>query len=271
MFHAMIKTIRRTISIFFIFLFLSSFYLIQAGHVKLGLDWRTADRRSAGIAPNPEKVREALVQVYSARAFSWRGIFGVHTWIALKPKEANHYVVLQVIGWRKWRGLPVVKVEQNLPDRLWFEATPTIIGQICGKEAEIAIPKIIAAVNTYPHPHEYHIWPGPNSNTFTAHLIRQVPELEVDLPATAIGKDYLPGNAMVAEPVGEWGIQITYKGLVGFELGPGWSMDVNLLGVSFGATFNPLGLQLPLLGRVGVKPQLCQPSGMDEMMARLAH
>jgi hypothetical protein len=29
--------------------------------------------------------REAVVQVYSARAVSWRGWFGVHTWIAVKP------------------------------------------------------------------------------------------------------------------------------------------------------------------------------------------
>ena len=35
-------------------------------------DWRTANRESAGIAPNPVIVKDAVIQVYVARAFSWR-------------------------------------------------------------------------------------------------------------------------------------------------------------------------------------------------------
>ncbi|MBT4890059.1 MAG: DUF3750 domain-containing protein, partial [Rhodospirillales bacterium] len=53
------------------------------GH-SMAADWRTASRESAGIAPVPSETPEAVVQVYSARAFSWRGFFGVHTWIASK-------------------------------------------------------------------------------------------------------------------------------------------------------------------------------------------
>ena len=43
----------------------------------------------------------------------------------------------------------------------------------------------------YPYADSYRVWPGPNSNTFTAFVLREVPELRVDLPPTAIGKDYL--------------------------------------------------------------------------------
>ncbi|MBT3411826.1 MAG: DUF3750 domain-containing protein, partial [Halieaceae bacterium] len=42
-------------------------------------------------------------QVYSARAWSWRGYFGVHTWIAVKPTDAVEFTVYEVIGWRAWR------------------------------------------------------------------------------------------------------------------------------------------------------------------------
>jgi len=42
-------------------------------------DWRTATREPAGIAPNPAVEQQAVIEVYSANAFSWRGWFAVHT------------------------------------------------------------------------------------------------------------------------------------------------------------------------------------------------
>ena len=50
--------------------------------------WYTADWASAGIAPNPKHDREAIIQVYSARAGRWKGAFSVHTWIAVKSGNA---------------------------------------------------------------------------------------------------------------------------------------------------------------------------------------
>ena len=55
---------------------------LAGGTVRLGQDWRTADRSSAGIASAPHDAPEAIVQVWAARAFNWRGLFAVHTWIA---------------------------------------------------------------------------------------------------------------------------------------------------------------------------------------------
>ena len=66
-------------------------------------DWRSASSEPAGLAPDPVAEREALVQVYAARAFGWRGWFGVHTWVAVKPTNAGAYRVYEVIGWRlRW-------------------------------------------------------------------------------------------------------------------------------------------------------------------------
>lgn len=50
------------------------------------VNWRTANRSSAGIAPSPLKEKEAVVQVYAARTYNWRGYFAVHPWIAVKKK-----------------------------------------------------------------------------------------------------------------------------------------------------------------------------------------
>ena len=49
------------------------------------------------------------------------------------------------------------------------------------------------AIASYPYPNTYRPWPGPNSNTFLAHIARQVPDLAIQLPSNAVGKDFLPG------------------------------------------------------------------------------
>src|SRR5690242_6091074 len=78
---------------------LSMLYLTFSGELP-ARDWRTASREPAGLAPDPATTPEAVVQVYSARAVSWRGWFGVHTWIAVKPAHAREFTVHEVMGWR---------------------------------------------------------------------------------------------------------------------------------------------------------------------------
>ena len=63
-------------------------------------DWRTASREPAGIAPSPTTEKQAVIEVYGADAFSWRGWFAVHTWIATKEANADEYTVHEVVGWR---------------------------------------------------------------------------------------------------------------------------------------------------------------------------
>ncbi|HEY2990286.1 MAG TPA: DUF3750 domain-containing protein, partial [Candidatus Binatia bacterium] len=67
-----------------LFLVATPALMVLFGCVSLGRDFRSANRDSAGIAPDPARTPEAVVQVYAARALNWRGIFGVHTWIATK-------------------------------------------------------------------------------------------------------------------------------------------------------------------------------------------
>jgi len=46
------------------------------------------------------------------------------------------------------------------------------------------------AARAYPWADTYKAFPGPNSNTFTAWVARQVPELGLSLPFSAIGSGY---------------------------------------------------------------------------------
>ncbi len=82
------------------------------------------------------------MQVYFARALNWRGIFGVHTWVATKPENATEYTMHQVIGWRIYRDLPAVFSAPGIPDGRWFGNDPTLIAELRGDAAAKAIPKI---------------------------------------------------------------------------------------------------------------------------------
>ncbi|KXI27699.1 DUF3750 domain-containing protein [Paraglaciecola hydrolytica] len=154
-------------------------------------NWRTASREPAGIAPDPAIQQEAVIEVYAADAFSWRGWFAVHSWIAVKDKNAAEYTVFEVVGWRVNRGLPALhQYQTNTPDRFWYGAKPEKLLSIQGAKAAELIPKITDAVSRYPWANEYTVFPGPNSNTFPAWIGLQVPELQLDLPFSAIGSGY---------------------------------------------------------------------------------
>ncbi len=220
--------------------------------VRAGPPRWTANRESAGIVAAPEDAPEAVVLVFAARAFKWRGIFGVHTWVATKPAGADRYTVHQVLGWRHWRGLPAVASRPDAPDRLWFNSEPRIIAELRGPAAARAIPKIENAVARYPYAHEYRMWPGPNSNTFTAYVGRQVPELRLELPPTAVGKDFLTDGGLVASAPSGTGYQVSLYGVLGVLGAVEEGIELNLLGLTFGVDILRPALKLPGLGRIGV-------------------
>ena len=153
-------------------------------------DYRTASRESAGIAPSPTASREAVLQIYGAPAWGWRGWFAIHTWIATKPANAESYTVYEAIGWRQRRGLPIVRIEKDLPDRYWYGERPRLLKEFRGESADKLIEAVDRAAKSYPWPDTYRAFPGPNSNTFTAWISRQVPELGLELPFSAIGSGY---------------------------------------------------------------------------------
>lgn len=59
-----------------------------------GLRWD----ESRGIAPLPKAHSEAVLQVYGARTRGAKGNLAIHTWISLKPENAEQYEVIQVIA-----------------------------------------------------------------------------------------------------------------------------------------------------------------------------
>ncbi|ARS52013.1 DUF3750 domain-containing protein [Kushneria konosiri] len=217
--------------------------------------WSNAGRQSVGLAPRAEAFDGAVVQLYGARAFSWRGAFAMHTWIAVKPEGASTYTTYEVQGWRR----PTVRMREGVLDREWFGQPPHLLADLRGRQAARAISHIDQAVDDYPWPQRYRVFPGPNSNTFIAWLIRQVPELDVEMPSLALGKDYLIddhhflGRVIGPAPSGT-GYQVSLYGLFGIMLARDEGLEFNLLGLVFGVDPLDLAIKLPGIGRLAPTP-----------------
>jgi hypothetical protein len=248
-----VKKRRLTFALVVAYVPLALAYLSFSGQLSAS-DWRTASREPAGLAPDPATTPEAVVQVYSARATNWRGWFGVHTWIAVKPANAKEFTVHEVMGWRLQRTGTALVARQRAADAYWYGNKPELLGDIRGPGVDAIIRRIEAAVDEYPYPNTYHVWPGPNSNTFVAFVLRKVPELRVDMPPTAIGKDYLGWRSINKTPSGTGG-QVNVFGLLGVAAGIEEGLEVNVLGLNFGVDPKSLSIKLPIVGRLGPKNQ----------------
>lgn len=235
------------LAVFLLVLLAGPAFLAVDSHFRPELHWYEADRSSAGIAPLPEQHKGAIVQVYAARAFSWRGYFAVHTWLAVKGEGAPAYTIHEVTGW----GTNAIRSRRGVPDGAWFGSAPVLLADLRGPEAASAIPKIDAAIAAYPYPNRYVAWPGPNSNTFTAWVTRRVPELKVTYPNTALGKDYLDSGFFASTP-SDTGYQVSLSGYLGLLVSLREGVELNVLGLSIGIDPLALGVKLPGVGHLGL-------------------
>jgi hypothetical protein len=211
--------------------------------------WRDADWSSTGLLPPAAQDTPARVIVFTATTGAWKGIFSVHSWIVLKHANASTWTRYDVVGW----GLPV-RTNNWPPDGRWFGNTPVAIADVSGADAENLIPHIEAAVNDYRFSHagDYRIWPGPNSNSFVAAVLRAVPELGVALPPNAVGRDYR-GAFYAGWTDSGTGIEFNLYGLAALRLGWIEGVEVNLFGLVAGLDLRRPGVKLPGFGRIGVE------------------
>ncbi|NQW12155.1 MAG: DUF3750 domain-containing protein [Alphaproteobacteria bacterium] len=217
------------------------------GHGRASETWYNASREPTGLTPDAAVERRALVQVYAAPTWGWRGIFAVHTWIVTKPEGGDVYTRWDVVGWGGGR---VVRQNYLAPDARWYGSAPELLLDIRGAAAADHIPAIEAAVASYAWPETYRSFPGPNSNTFLAHIGRSIPALGLDLPPTAIGKDFRPLSEPIGSPPSGRGVQISLLGLAGVILSPEEGIEINLAGLSIGLDLAKPALRLPSFGRV---------------------
>jgi len=215
----------------------------------IGADWWSADRSSFGHLPPAAQNPGAVVRVFAAPTVRWRDIFAVHSWVVLKPEGATAYTRYDYTAW----GDPI-RVNGFAADGRWFGRSPEVIFVADGAAAAALIPRMQAAIDGYAWRNrgDYRAWPGPNSNTFVAAVLEAVPEVQVALPPTAIGKDYPHDGHWIRRTPSGTGTQFTLGGYVGLTIGWVEGIEVNILGGVAGLDFRRPALKLPGLGRLGM-------------------
>jgi Protein of unknown function (DUF3750) len=244
------RRLRRIIvlTVFIVFLFpvllRASFYAFQSGPAH----WRDANWSSTGLLAQATADPRARIVVMYARAGGLKGVVAVHSWIEFKRAHTHAWTRYDVAGW----GSPV-KLNNWPPDGRWYGTTPTIIADVAGAEAEALIPKIEAAVRDYAYDRagDYRIWPGPNSNTFTATVLRAVPEIGAALPSNAIGRDFrpLPYAGLTGSRTG---VELNLWGLLGLKVALVEGLEVNVLGLIAGFDWLHPAVKIPGFGPIGV-------------------
>jgi hypothetical protein len=215
----------------------------------LATSWRGADWSSARLLPEPAAAPRAMVHLYAARVGRWRGIFAHHTWIVVKEAGADRYTRYDKVGW----GSPV-RMNGWAADGRWFGNEPQLILAVEGEAAERLIPRVRAAVTSYRYRSfgDYRPWPGPNSNTFVAHVMKEVPELGAALPPTALGKDWHPHGEWLGLTPSRTGIRVSFGGFAGLAVGWIEGVELNLLGLVAGLDIRRPAVKLPGWGRIGL-------------------
>lgn len=208
--------------------------------------WRTADWSASGLLPPAKEDPQAAIYVLAARTGGMKGALSVHSWIVLKP-QGGAYERYEKVGW----GRPVRR-NAHPPDGLWYSNPPFVVKAVTGAQAERLMPQVRAAIERYPwfRPGDYVIWPGPNSNSFVAHVLNAVPALGASLPPHAIGRDYRPG-LLVFEHDADWtDYRLSLGGYAGLALGRDTGLEINFLGLVAGIDILRPALKLPGFGRI---------------------
>jgi len=210
--------------------------------------WRDADWSSTGSLPAARDFPDARVIVYSGRAGSWKGVVAVHSWVVVKARNAPAWTRYDVVGW----GNPV-RINGWAPDGRWYGTPPTIVADIRGAAAEALIPRIDATVRGYQYANagDYRAWPGPNSNTFVAAVLRAAPEIGAVMPPNAVGRDFRARPYAGLTDSGT-GIEASLWGILGVKIGWVEGVEVNLLGLVAGFDLRHPAVKVPGFGRLGV-------------------
>ena len=75
-------------------------------------------------------------------------------------------------------------------------------------------------------------------------------ELRLNLPSTAIGKDYLPSGEIFAPTPSGTGYQFSLAGVLGASVGRDEGIEFNVFGLVVGLDLRRPALKLPGIGRV---------------------
>lgn len=214
------------------------------------ISWHDADWSSVRALPPATEYKDARILILSGRTGGWKGVVATHSWVVFKRAGATSWTRYDVVGW----GNPV-RMNGWAPDGRWYGTPPSVIADVSGPQAESLIPRIEAAVKEYRwrNAGDYKIWPGPNSNSFVAAILRTVPEMRAVLPANAVGRDFRPGFYAGLTDSGT-GVELNLWGYAGLKFGWVEGFEINLFSLVIGLDVRTPAIKLPGFGRIGFAP-----------------
>ena len=232
-----------------------------------------ADMSSIGLLPAASDHPAARVLIMSVPMSGQRGKFLTHSWVVFKRENADSWSRYDVLGFAsrdadgapngRWLGNSPT-LNRYAPDGHWFGRRPVVIADAEGPAAAAMIPRIQAVIENYQAmAGHYRFWPGPNSNTFVAVVLRAVPELRAALPPTAIGKDFRPG-VFVGLADSRTGVEADLLGVLGLKVGWVEGVEINLFSFIAGLDLRQPALKLPGFGRIDFTNRAVTTSVMSD-------
>ena len=224
--------------------------------------WSQADWTSARVLPAANVDEAAAIYILAARTGGLKGALAGHSWVVVKDKGALSYERWDKVGW----GDPIRRNSYPADGR-WYSNLPKIVVEKHGAEAEALIPKVRAAIAGYPFAMRggYRIFPGPNSNSFTAYVMRAVPGIDATLPSMAVGRDYPTDWTLVSiDPDGKE-MRLSLWGYAGVVVGWKSGLEVNLFGLVAGIDPRRLAIKIPAFGTYGLlhEPEAVRPAAVQ--------
>ena len=210
--------------------------------------WSSANWGSSGTLAPASASPDAAIYIMAARTGGMKGALAVHSWIVIKRPNATTYERYDKVGWGSH-----IRTNGYPADAYWYSNPPMIVRAVIGKDAERLIPQIDSAIASYPFSERgaYKIWPGPNSNTFVAHVLNEVPALGTVLPPNAAGRDFAEGPVSL-RVASDWrDLHFTIRGLFGFAIGQRSGIEIHFMGAVAGVDLMRPALKIPALGRIG--------------------
>lgn len=125
--------------------------------------------------------------------------FAVHTWVVLESPEfgVKRYEIHKFINKKTGNyfytnaqapseGMALLMIPRKFYSKKKFKSK--LIFSLNGEEAKVVIENIEKEISKYPYLNRYHLYPGPNSNTFTRWILSLSENTKnIKLPWNAFG------------------------------------------------------------------------------------
>ncbi len=141
-------------------------------------------------------------QIYFFSCPAWKPAhFAIHPWIVTVKNgtttrwEVIHYKHPEKEKFGYVHKNLIINSTQGIKKHKWSSEywDSTLLASFSGNEKSTArqvIDFIEQMTPFYPYQENYYLFPGPNSNTYVAWILRKFPELDIKLPWNAFGKNF---------------------------------------------------------------------------------